>query len=220
MKDNIVSGSFLLMAVYALGTIMFVPGSILTWGAGFAFKYALGDLWKAMLLGSIVVWVGASIGDTCCFLLSRFIFRDYITKKSQRYPLFRAIQKAVNREGMKLIICLRLVPVIPYVFLNYLMGITDIKLWHYVVGNIALLPGTIAFVFVGTTLSDIAQIIDGGGTSNIPHGKLTIALVIVGCVFGCSGIVYVTLVAKRILKEEIAKDKEAEQDKQEDPVHV
>jgi uncharacterized membrane protein YdjX (TVP38/TMEM64 family) len=155
MEENIFLGSVLFIGIYAIATVTFVPGSILTIGAGFAFKFALVDLWKAVLVGTTVVIIGASIGDTGSFLLGRFFFREWVLKKSEKYPMLRAIQKAIRKEGMKLIFLLRLCPLIPYSILNYLMGITDIKFSHYLLGNLAMIPGTIVYVFIGTSISSI-----------------------------------------------------------------
>ena len=80
-----------------------------------------------------------------------------MTKLSEKYTLIRAIDKAIHQEGLKLIFLLRLCPLIPFNALNYLMGITDIKTVHYAIGMCGMIPGTLAYVFIGTTISDIAD---------------------------------------------------------------
>ena len=56
---------------------------------------------------------------------------------------------------------LRLCPVIPFNLLNYLMGITDMRFRDYMIGSTAMIPGTLVYVFIGTTISDIASIASG-----------------------------------------------------------
>ena len=100
-------------------------------------------------------------------------------------------------EGLKLIVLLRLCPLIPYNMLNYLMGITDISFKDYMIGNLGMLPGCIVYVFIGTTLSSITS------DSSKGNKALTLTLFIVGSILGCAGIVWVSIVTKRKLTKEI-----------------
>ena len=99
-------------------------------------------------------------------LLGRFVFREWVNKQAQKYPLINAINIAIESEGLKLIVLLRLCPAIPFNILNYLMGTTGITLKHYVIGNFGMIPGTLVYVFIGTTISDIASVASGTKTSN------------------------------------------------------
>ena len=60
-----------------------------------------------------------------------------------------------------MIILVRLCPVIPFNILNYLMGITGIKLRDFICGSFGMIPGTLVYVFIGTTISDIADAASG-----------------------------------------------------------
>jgi uncharacterized membrane protein YdjX (TVP38/TMEM64 family) len=80
MKVNPYLGAFIYMCIYAFATVTFLPGSILTLGAGFAFNHALDSLWKAILFGTVVVEIGATVGATLAFLLGRFVLKDWVTK--------------------------------------------------------------------------------------------------------------------------------------------
>jgi len=132
------------------------------------------------------------------------VFKESVEKLSVKYPLIRAINRAINVEGLKLIMLLRLSPLIPFNFLNYLMGITDIKLWHYVLGMFGMIPGTLVFVFIGTTISNITD----AATGKNDQGAIVLVMVIVGSILACGGIVYVSFKAKGYLNEFIAEDKE------------
>ena len=77
IKDHPVQGPFFLTLLYVLCTIFFVPGSVLTIGAGVAFKQAYVSTWKALLVGLVSVWIGASLGATVAFFLSRYVFSDF-----------------------------------------------------------------------------------------------------------------------------------------------
>ena len=79
-----------------------------------------------MVVGFLSVWVGASIGATIAMILGRFVFKEYVQKLSEKYPTIKALDKAIDSEGLKLILLLRLCPLIPFNAMNYLMGITSI----------------------------------------------------------------------------------------------
>ena len=62
-----------------------------------------------------------------------------------------------------------------------------------------MIPGTLVYVFVGTTLSSIADA--AAGTSD--NKSIILILFVVGSVLACGGIVWVSVVAKRLLKEQL-----------------
>ena len=126
VETHKVLGPICLSLIYIICVVFFVPGSILTIGAGLAFKQAYGSTWKAMVVGFLSVWVGASIGATIAMILGRFVFKEYVQKLSEKYPTIKALDKAIDSEGLKLILLLRLCPLIPFNAMNYLMGITSI----------------------------------------------------------------------------------------------
>ena len=190
-------GPICLCLIYIICVVFFIPGSILTIGAGLAFKQAYGTTWKAMIVGFLSVWIGASVGATIAMLLGRFVFKEFVTKLSMKYPLIKAIDKAIDTEGLKLIILLRLCPLIPFNAMNYLMGITSIQTRHYIIGNTGMIPGTLTYVFIGTTISDIADAVQGKND----QGTLIFVLLIVGSILACIGIIQVSIVAKRYLNE-------------------
>ncbi len=90
--DNLLVGFFAYIAVYALATLLFVPGSILTLGGGFIFGHAAGSMWEGVLIASGAVFIGASLGAIGSFLVGRYLVRDWVENSLvQRYPLIRAL---------------------------------------------------------------------------------------------------------------------------------
>lgn len=105
---------------------------------------------------------------------------------------------AIQKEGLKLVLLLRLCPLIPFTIFNFMMGITAITFGDYCVGLIGIIPGTLIYVFIGTTLSDIQQAANGVG--DWKNNKLILAFIIVGTLLAIGGIVWVTIVTRRQLK--------------------
>ena len=115
-----------------------------------------------------------------------------------------AIDKAIHKEGLKLVLLLRLCPVMPFNAMNYLMGITSVEAKDYIIGCVGMIPGTLVFVFIGTTISDIADTAKGKSENN----TLILVFLIVGSIVGFAGIVWISIIAKRMLNEKLQVEEE------------
>lgn len=93
VERNPRQGMLAFISVYIAATILFVPGSILTFGAGYAFGSAYDSKLNGVAVASTVVFIGASIGSICTFLLGRYLFRSCVLRLASSYPLFQAIDR-------------------------------------------------------------------------------------------------------------------------------
>lgn len=121
-----IAGVGSVILVYIVATVCFVPGSLITVGVGFAFGRAFDSVFVAVAMASIAVFIGASLGSLCCLLLGRYLFREPVQRLALHYPIFRAIDRALESNGFKIMLLLRLSPLIPYNALDYISGITSI----------------------------------------------------------------------------------------------
>jgi len=130
------------VVLYILATVLFVPGSVLTLGAGAVFGVVRGTVW---------VSIGATLGATAAFLVGRYLARDAVARRIGRDPRFAAMDEAVAREGWKIVGLTRLSPVFPFTLLNYAFGLTRVPLSHYVLASwLGMLPGTVMYVYLGS----------------------------------------------------------------------
>lgn len=136
------------IAIYTLATIGFVPGSLLTLGAGILF----GVIW-----GSVYVLIGATLGAIGAFLLGRYLVRGWVSSKIAQSPKFQGIDRAVAQEGLKIVLLTRLSPLFPFNLLNYAFGITAVSLKDYVIGSVGMIPGTVLYVYVGSLGGNLAS---------------------------------------------------------------
>ncbi len=135
-------GPVLFVLLYVAATVLFLPGSILTLGAGALF----GVGW-----GSAIVSAGSVLGATAAFLAGRYLARDWVAKKIAGNAAFAAIDRAVAAEGWKIVGLTRLSPAFPFSLLNYAFGLTQVKLRDYVLASwIGMMPGTVMYVYVGS----------------------------------------------------------------------
>eukprot|EP00980_Cylindrotheca_fusiformis_P010927 scaffold2499_cov125-Cylindrotheca_fusiformis.AAC.18 len=193
IEDNPVAGIFVFMVVYFVATIFFIPGSILTLGAGFVFANAFG-LGLGVLLGTLSVFFGASAGGVAAFLIGRYLLRDWVSKLSQKYAIFEALDIAFAEKGLRIMTLLRLSPVIPFNAINYVAGVTALGFWQYVIAMIAILPGTILYVFLGASAGSLADSANSGDNTTV-----TIIVVVVGVVFGIGAVGLTSYYAKKEL---------------------
>ncbi|HZO84975.1 MAG TPA: FAD-containing oxidoreductase, partial [Verrucomicrobiae bacterium] len=138
-------GPVIFVGLYVVATVLFVPGSVLTLGAGAVFGVAL---------GSVYVSIAATLGATAAFLVGRYLARDAIARKIERHEKFLTIDRAVADEGWKIVLLTRLAPVFPFIFLNYAFGLTRVKLSHYVLASwLGMIPGTVMYVYLGSLVN-------------------------------------------------------------------
>jgi uncharacterized membrane protein YdjX (TVP38/TMEM64 family) len=119
-------GIIAFVVIYNLATVLFIPGSLLTLGGGALY----GVVW-----GSVYVVIAATLGATIAFLIGRYYARGWVAKQMQGHPKFQAIDQAVAKEGVKIVLLTRLSPVFPFNLLNYAFGVTCVSLKDYVIGT-------------------------------------------------------------------------------------
>ncbi|CAN1196245.1 TVP38/TMEM64 family membrane protein slr0305 [Linum perenne] len=146
-------GPLALILVYIPLTILAVPASVLTLGGGYLF---------GLPVGFIADTIGATLGATAAFLVGRTVGRPFIISKLKNYPKFQAVNIAVERSGFKIVLLLRLVPLLPFNVLNYLLSVTPVHVGDFVLASmLGVMPITFALVYVGTTLKDLSAITHG-----------------------------------------------------------
>ena len=184
-------GALFFIFLYIFATVAFLPGSLLTLGAGVVF---------GVLKGSLFVFIGSTIGATAAFLVGRYLARNWVAKKIEGNQSFASIDRAVGKEGFKIVLLTRLSPIFPFNVLNYAMGLTSVALKDYVLASIGMLPGTIMYVYIGSLAGDLATI----GTESQPENATIQWIIrIVGFIATVAVTVYVTRVARKALEEEI-----------------
>ncbi|KAK9902727.1 hypothetical protein WJX75_004090 [Coccomyxa subellipsoidea] len=138
--------------VYAALEVLALPAVPLTMTAGLLF--GVGP-------GVCVVSVASTAAATISFLIARYAARERVAELAQKNARFKAIDRAIGRNGLKVVTLLRLSPLLPLALSNYLYGLTSVDLPSYVAGSWAgMLPGTIAYVAAG---SYGRALLDGSG---------------------------------------------------------
>jgi uncharacterized membrane protein YdjX (TVP38/TMEM64 family) len=177
----------LFIMLYIVGAVLFVPGSILTIGAGVLF---------GVVRGSICVSIGATLGAIASFLVGRYLAREWVRAQLEGNPRFSAIDKAVGREGWKIVLLTRLSPVFPFNLLNYGFGLTAVTLRDYALATwIGITPGTVLYVYIGSLGGNLAT----AGQSHRTPAQWALSIVGLAATVGVA--VYASRLASRALNE-------------------
>lgn len=181
---------------YVLATVLFVPGSALTIGAGVAF----GLLW-----GTVLVSIASTVGGALAFLLARYLLRDRVESWVAGREKFAMVDRAVAEKGWKIVALTRLSPVFPFNLQNYAYGLTGVGFRGYVLASwIAMLPGTLLYVYLGAAGVQVAAAATGAAS----WGRT--ALQLLGLVATLAVAVVAGRIATRVLRE--AADESAEEE--------
>jgi uncharacterized membrane protein YdjX (TVP38/TMEM64 family) len=143
-------GPILFILTYVVACVAFMPAVLLTLGGGILF----GVLW-----GTVYVTLGATLGASCAFLISRYLARDWVESRLASNLKFRVLNEAVEREGWKVVLLLRLSPMFPFVALNFIFGLTRIPLGQFFLATlIGIVPAIAMFAYLGRLIGDLAQL--------------------------------------------------------------
>ncbi|MGH9323678.1 MAG: TVP38/TMEM64 family protein [Vicinamibacteria bacterium] len=183
------AGMFLFALVYAAATVLMVPGSLLTLAGGASF---------GLLPGFATVLSGATLGAALAFLVSRHLARKRVEKWIQEKPAFAAIDRAVARQGWKIVFLTRLSPVFPFNLQNYAYGLTSVSFGQYAAASfIGMIPGTFLYVYLGTLGRKGLEAAAGSESAR----GFEIALQVLGLLATLAVTVLINRTAKRALRE-------------------
>ena len=171
--------------IYILGTVLMIPGSLLTLLAAPLF---------GLVEGLITISISSTLGATAAFLIARYFVRGKVEQLAQGNRKFAAIDEAISTGGWKIVGLLRLSPAIPFNLQNYLYGLTQIRLGPYMlVSWLAMMPGTFLYVYLGWLAG---QAVDQSQSTSAAQ----VIFWIVGLLATVLVTVYITRLARRQLQ--------------------
>ena len=152
-----------------------------------------------------MAWVALLIASSAAFWIGQNFARPWIERKIQRNALFTSIDRAVRRKGFLVVLLTRLVMVIPYQFLNYSLGLTQVSFRDNVLATgLGSIPVICLFVYLGTTVSNIAAI--ASGNVELEGRELMIGAIALAVM--ASIIVLIIRIAGKTLKEELLAERD------------
>jgi uncharacterized membrane protein YdjX (TVP38/TMEM64 family) len=139
---------FAFIIIYNIGSIIFLPGSVLSVAGGAIF---------GSTLGTVYVVIGATLGATLAFLVARYFARSFFEDiMEKKYPKIKEYDEKLEKNGFMTVLFFRLIPLFPFNGLNFALGLTKVKLRDYFLATlIGIIPGTFAYVYLGSSLVEM-----------------------------------------------------------------
>jgi uncharacterized membrane protein YdjX (TVP38/TMEM64 family) len=125
------------------------PAAVMTLAGGAVFGF---------VKGTILVSLSSTLGATLSYLLARTVLRERASRMAAASPRFAGLNRAIEKEGGKIVALVRLSPLFPFTVVNYLFGLTPVRPLPYILASwVTMLPGTAAYVYFGSALGDAAS---------------------------------------------------------------
>lgn len=141
VQDMGPAGALYFGIIYLVAEILAVPATPLTVSAGYLF---------GLTNGVAIVLTAATIAASVAFVVGKTVLRCWVEDILEGKPEFAKIDKAIGKEGFKLLLLVRLSPIFPFALSNYLYGASSINFPSYFWGTLlGFAPGTIAYVYTG-----------------------------------------------------------------------
>lgn len=167
IESNFIFYFILFFFIYIIVTAFALPFA--------AIKTVLAGALFGLIPGVILTSFASSIGSTLCFLMSRFVLRDFVQNKYSKY--LDKINKGIKEDGIYYLFFLRLSPIFPFFIINLVFGLTKMKIMtFYIISQIGMLIGTVIFVNAGVQLSKINSM------SDILSFNLILSFILIGLV--------------------------------------
>ena len=194
LREAGAAGAAVFFAVYVVASVVLLPASVLTVAAGTAYG----------LLGTAVVWPAALVAVGLSHWLGRTAARGWIARRVAGSPRFQAIDEAVADDALKIVLLLRLSPLVPFNILNYSLGLTRVRIRDNLLASaLGILPGTFLYVYLGTLVTDLAALSAG----EKPDSGIVGTIAFWGGLLATLAVtVIITRAARAKLREHIATD--------------
>ena len=175
--------------LYIAAIVLSLPASVFSLAAGYLF---------GLVQGWGLVVITATIGATLAFIIGRSLLREWVVSKAEKMKNFTSLDEAVSKKGFLIVFLTRLSPVFPFSLINYVYGITKIKLRDYSIATfIGIMPGSLLYVYLGSTAKNLQNLFGEGAPESPAQTYLKIGGLIATVVIT----VVITRIASNALKE-------------------
>lgn len=127
------------IGLYVFWPLLFLPAAAMTLIGGALFGPVLGAMYSM---------TGALLGACNAFLVARYVAGNWVYR---RYPgRLDLVRQGVVAQGLMFVIWARMLPLFPYSFLNYALGLTPLKIRQFILGSlIGMSPTIVAYSYLG-----------------------------------------------------------------------
>lgn len=158
-EQNFLKGLFVYIGLFMVFSFFVIPTSFLILAGSLTFSRFLGQ-GQAFFLNLFLTVFSTTLGGSIGFVFGRLFLRNFIRKNlTRKIKLFRAIDLGLKQGGLKLVILMRITPLIPNNCFHYILSVTSLRFKDYVLGNsIGMTPFCALYIYIGVQLSNLDDI--------------------------------------------------------------
>jgi uncharacterized membrane protein YdjX (TVP38/TMEM64 family) len=183
-------GVLLFVLLYVVSTVTMAPSFLLTVAAG-----AIYGVWA----GSLLVFVAASLGASVAFVIARALAGSRLLEWLDRDTRVRSVRLAVAHEGAWVQFLLRLSPVVPFVLLNYALGLARVRYRDFTLAMFGMIPAILMYTYYGKVVGDVALLAAGVAP---PRGTGYYVLLALGMIATIVATTLITRAARQAVDEQ------------------
>ena len=177
------------VALYVATAVTLAPAFFLTVAGGAVF----GVWW-----GSLLVFLGASLGASAVYFLAAPFASARWMRRVTRNPRVAPVRQAVAGGGLRIMLLLRLSPLIPYSVLNYALALSGVRYPDFVVALLGMIPAIVLYTYYGKIVGDVAALAAGVSPPRGPEYYLLLGL-------GLVAMLVSTTMITRVARQEMAR---------------
>ena len=136
---NLAPPIFILLSTIAIA--LGFPGNVLAVTGGAMF---------GLVLGTLLSVFSATLGAIGAFWLARYSLHHWVEPTLGQHRLLKRLNAAIARQPLNFILAVRFTPISPFSLVNFLFGLTPVRLKTYAIGTfLGIIPLTLAYTWLG-----------------------------------------------------------------------
>jgi len=183
-------GPILFILLYVAAAVTMAPAFVLSVAAG-----ALFGVWR----GSLLAFVSATMGAVAAYSVARGLTRTRLVNRIMGDRRIDVVRRAVAHKGAWVQFLLRLSPVVPYVLLNYALGLSRVRVRDFLLACFGMIPTIVMYAYYGRVVGDVAKIAAGVAP---PRGREYYVLLVVGLIATVIATMAITRTARRAIEQQ------------------
>ena len=180
------------IACISIAIILLLPSQIIKILSGAIFPFHLAVL---------INFTASMIGGFCAFVFGRWLFREGLVEAIANNAKLQRIESAIGEESLRISVLIRLSPIIPDEWLNYILAAGPVNLKTFTISNCASFIYCFVYAYYGWAFGEIA--LKEGGLAAFSESTGALVMLVSGLIATIVVTVIVTKVTMRALGDVI-----------------
>lgn len=193
IEDSGNIGPILYLAILSMAIIMLFPTPLLKIFTGTFFGFSLGLL---------INFLASMIGGLLAFFIGRYLFKETVSNIIMKNKVTRELESALKEEGFKLSFLVRLSPLIPDEWLNYLLSISPLSTKDFILSNSASIVYSLVYAYYGAILGKV--VFSRNGLLDVNYTYIDWILMIIGVISTIISVIVITNISKNAFEKAIS----------------